>query len=74
MGRSSGVRFHTQIRKNSAAIRKQHGHFPDGPVVKNPPANTGDMVSIPGPGRFHLLWGSYTHMPRACDPQEKSLQ
>ena len=25
--------------------------FPGGSVVKNPPANAGDMSSIPGPGR-----------------------
>ena len=24
------------------------------PEVKNPPANAGDMDSIPGPGRFHM--------------------
>ena len=30
--------------------------FPGGPVVKNPPANAGDMNSIPGPGRSHMLW------------------
>ena len=29
--------------------------FPDGAVVKNPPANAGDMSSIPGPGRSHTL-------------------
>ena len=27
--------------------------FPGGAVVKNPPANAGDMGSIPGPGRSH---------------------
>ena len=27
--------------------------FPDGPVFKNPPANAGDMDSIPGPGGSH---------------------
>ena len=30
--------------------------FPGGSVVKNPPANAGNMGSIPGPGRFHMLW------------------
>ena len=30
--------------------------FPSSPVVKNPPANAGDMGSIPGPGKFHI-WG-----------------
>ena len=29
--------------------------FPDGPVVKNPPANAGDTGLIPVPGRFHML-------------------
>ena len=31
--------------------------FPDGPVVKNPPANAGDTGSILSPGRSHMLWG-----------------
>ena len=28
--------------------------FPGGTVVENPPANAGDMGSIPGPGRSHM--------------------
>ena len=28
--------------------------FPGGPVVKNLPANAGDMGSSPGPGRSHM--------------------
>ena len=28
---------------------------PDGPVVKNPPPNTGDIGLIPHLGRFHTL-------------------
>ena len=28
--------------------------FPGGAVVKNPPANAGDLGSIPGPGRSHM--------------------
>ena len=32
--------------------------FPGGPVVKNPPANAGDMGLIPGPGRSHMLQGN----------------
>ena len=28
--------------------------FPSGPVIKNPPASTGDMGSIPSPGRLHM--------------------
>ena len=33
--------------------------FPGGTVVKNPPANAGDMGLSPGPGR--------SHMPRSKD-------
>ena len=28
--------------------------FPSGSVVKNQPANAGDMGLIPGPRRFHM--------------------
>ena len=30
-------------------------YFPGGSVVKNPPANAGDMGLIPDPGRSHML-------------------
>ena len=30
--------------------------FPGGPGVKNPPADAGDMGSVPGLGRFLMLW------------------
>ena len=32
--------------------------FPGAPVVKNLPANAGNMGSIPGPGRFHVPRGN----------------
>ena len=32
--------------------------FPDGSVVKNPPANAGDGGLIPDPGRSHMPWSS----------------
>ena len=32
--------------------------FPGGTMVKNPPANAGDMGSIPGPGRSHMPWSN----------------
>ena len=32
--------------------------FPGGAVVKNPPANAGDMGSSPGPGRSHMSWSN----------------
>ena len=31
-------------------------------MVKNPPASARDTGSIPGPGRFHVLWGNYTQV------------
>ena len=36
------------------AVKTVGGDFPGGPVVRNPPANAGDIGSIPGPGRFHM--------------------
>jgi len=38
--------------------------FPNGPVIKNPPANAGDMDLIPSLRRFNLPWGLL-----ACEPQ-----
>ena len=37
---------------------KRYEDFPGGPVVKKLPANAGDMGSIPGLGRFHMLRGN----------------
>ena len=43
--------------------------FPDGPVIKSPPANAGDMGSVPGSGRSpgegndYPLQYSYTGNP-----------
>ena len=34
------------------------GDFPGGRVDKNPPANAGDVGSIPRPGRFHVPQGN----------------
>ena len=34
------------------------GNFPSGPVLKNPPANAGDMRVIPGLDRSHIPRGS----------------
>ena len=38
--------------------------FPGGSVVRNPPANAGDMSAIPGPGRPYLPWSSKAHVPQ----------
>ena len=40
------------------------GNFPCGPVVKNLPASAGDMGSVPGLGRFHVLWGQLSPCSR----------
>ena len=49
-------------------------------MVKNLPANAGDMGSIPGLGRFHVSRGNQAHMspllspcPRTCAPQQEKL-
>ena len=46
------------------------GNFLGGLVVKNPPVSAGNTGSIPGPGRSHMLWGSWAYAPQ----QEKPLQ
>ena len=33
----------------------EDGDFPGGSAVKNPPANAGDISSIPDPGISHML-------------------
>ena len=50
--------------------------FPDGAVVKNPPANAGDTDLSPGPGRSHMPESNEARAPqllslgsRAQEPQ-----
>ena len=50
------------------AVQKTLWCFAGGPVVKNPPANSGDMGLIRGPGGYHMLWGNW-----ACVQQLLSL-
>ena len=38
--------------------------FPGGTVVKNPPANAGDMGSIAGPGRSHMPQSNWARAPQ----------
>ena len=42
----------------SAEGKETGADFPGGPVVKEPPANAGDVGSIPGLGRSHMLCGN----------------
>ena len=41
-------------RKKQERLKKKRKGFIGGAVVKNPPANAGDMSSSPGPGRSHM--------------------
>ena len=43
-----------QVKVFANLIDKQARTLPGGPVVKNPPANAGDMGLIPGLRRFHI--------------------
>ena len=45
----------TFLRHFRGDFLKQGQGFPGGAVVKNPPANAGDMGSSPGPGKSHML-------------------
>ena len=40
------------------------GDFPGGTVDKNLPSNAGDMGSIPGPERFHMLQNNWPWEPQ----------
>ena len=40
------------------------GDFPGGAVVKNPPANSGNIGSSPGPGRSHMSWSNWARAPQ----------
>jgi len=42
------------VRKYSLCLKYLVWDFPGGPVVKNLPANGGDLDSIAAPGRFHM--------------------
>ena len=37
-------------------------------MVKNPPANPGDMGSVPGLGRFHMSWDNEACVPQLLKP------
>ena len=53
------LRLLTRIGKTHKPARiKSWVGLPGGAVVKNPPANAGDMGSIPDPGRSHMPWSN----------------
>ena len=48
------VRGDLNHSRKKCEIEDVEEDFPDGVVVKNPPAHARDMGSILGPGRFHM--------------------
>ena len=66
----------------SFLLKPEVPDFPVDPVVRNPPANAGDMGSIPGQGRSHMPQSDYARVPQLLSPhsrahelqQEKPLQ
>ena len=78
-----GCKLVSSIWKRACQLFKcLKSDFPGGPLVKNPPANSGDTGSILGPGRSHMPRGSGAHVPQLLSPrcppcapqQEKPLQ
>ena len=55
-GRRSLVGYSPWGRRESDTTERLHFHFhPGGTVGKSPPANAGDISSIPGLGRSHMF-------------------
>ena len=57
-------------------LKSRNKDFLGGTLVKNLPANAGDMGSIPGPGKSHQPWSNKARVPqllslhsRAPEPQ-----
>ena len=48
-------------------------NFPGGLVVKNLPANAGDVGLIPGLGRTHMQWSNLAHAPQLLSVTTQSL-
>ena len=63
---------HSQMARWAKALRllfKNHlEDFPGGAVVKNPPANAGDMGSSPGPGGSHMPRSNWARAPQLLEP------
>ena len=63
LSKASGLRVNDHNRhtvrlpakQRTDHVKREEQDFLRGPVVEDPPANAGDMGSIPGLGRFHML-------------------
>ena len=58
----------------SLHFRNEDLDFPDGPVVKNLPANARDTGSIPGSGRFFMLWNKEVHELQLLSPHAATTE
>ena len=61
-------------KKKARTKIRQTWDFPGGAVVKNPPANAGDMGSSPGPGRPHMPWSNKAHVPQLLSPRAATTE
>ena len=52
---------------NEVSLRNGE-NFSSAPVVKNPPADAGDVGSVPGPESPHVLQGNETHALQLLSP------
>ena len=77
---------HIIFKRKHEDQKESKKDFRGGVTDKNPPANAGDMGSIPGPGRFHMPRSNGAHelqllclcaakreaaAKRGCAPQQK---
>ena len=58
------IRIHTIHHLMYLRISVRCKGFRSGSVIKNTPANAGDMGSIPGPGRSHMPRSNEVHAPQ----------
>ena len=60
------LQFSAELEKERRKYVSKQGmqDFRGGTVVKNPPANAGDMGSSPGPGRSHMPQSNYARAPQ----------
>ena len=54
--------------KNYSSWKDTIKDFPGGAVVKNPPANAGNMGSSPGPGRSYMPRSNEARVPQLLKP------
>ena len=50
------MRIILKASTSNSRVKQDLWSFPGGSAVKNPPANAGDMDSIPGPERPQVPW------------------